>query len=121
MKPREQGGIVIGPWFGAIDHQQAQIGISDRLPRFLDANSFRFVVRLADSRRVDKSEGNSAHLRTLRHQIARGARRRGDDGAVFVEEPIEEGKIFRREDFDRLLAEYYDLRGWDERGIPLST
>ncbi len=36
----------------------------------------------------------------------------------FFEEPIEEGKIFKREDFDRLLAEYYELRGWDERGKP---
>ena len=36
----------------------------------------------------------------------------------FFEEPIEEGKIFKREDFDRLLAEYYELRGWDQQGIP---
>ncbi|MBW2120799.1 MAG: aldehyde ferredoxin oxidoreductase family protein [Deltaproteobacteria bacterium] len=36
----------------------------------------------------------------------------------FFEEPIEEGRIFKREDFDRLLAEYYQLRGWDEEGVP---
>jgi aldehyde:ferredoxin oxidoreductase len=39
----------------------------------------------------------------------------------FFDEPIEEGKILRREDFDRLLNEYYELRGWDERGVPPST
>jgi len=27
----------------------------------------------------------------------------------------------KTEDFDRLLAEYYELRGWDERGFPPST
>jgi aldehyde:ferredoxin oxidoreductase len=37
----------------------------------------------------------------------------------FFEEPIEEGKVLRREDFDRLLKEYYELRGWDEMGVPL--
>ncbi len=36
----------------------------------------------------------------------------------FFEEPIEEGKIMRREDFDRLLQEYYELRGWDKQGVP---
>lgn len=36
----------------------------------------------------------------------------------FFEEPIEEGKVLKREDFDRLVAEYYELRGWDEQGIP---
>jgi aldehyde:ferredoxin oxidoreductase len=36
----------------------------------------------------------------------------------FFEEPIEEGRVMKREDFDRLLAEYYALRGWDEQGLP---
>ncbi len=36
----------------------------------------------------------------------------------FFEEPIEEGKIIKREDFNRLLADYYELRGWDKSGVP---
>jgi aldehyde:ferredoxin oxidoreductase len=36
----------------------------------------------------------------------------------FFEEPIEDGRIIKREDFDRLLADYYELRGWDEQGKP---
>lgn len=36
----------------------------------------------------------------------------------FFEEPLEEGRILKREDFNRLLAEYYELRGWDQQGIP---
>jgi len=39
----------------------------------------------------------------------------------FFEERIEEGRILRRTDFNRLLAEYYELRGWDERGRPPSV
>jgi aldehyde:ferredoxin oxidoreductase len=36
----------------------------------------------------------------------------------FFEEPIEEGKILKKEDFDRLLSDYYELRGWGKDGIP---
>jgi len=40
----------------------------------------------------------------------------------FMEEPIPdgpaEGKFLPREVLDRLLDEYYELRGWDMRGIP---
>ncbi len=39
----------------------------------------------------------------------------------FFEEPIEEGKILKKEDFDRLLREYYELKGWDEKGVPPVT
>jgi aldehyde:ferredoxin oxidoreductase len=38
----------------------------------------------------------------------------------FFKEPIEEARILKREDFDRLLGEYYELRGWDRRGVPPS-
>ncbi len=40
----------------------------------------------------------------------------------FMEEPIPDGpaagKVMPREVIDRLLDEYYELRGWDQRGIP---
>jgi aldehyde:ferredoxin oxidoreductase len=29
-----------------------------------------------------------------------------------------EGAVMNREQFERMLSEYYSLRGWDERGIP---
>ncbi len=39
-----------------------------------------------------------------------------------MEEPIPDGpaagKVMPREVIDRLLDEYYELRGWDQRGIP---
>ena len=37
----------------------------------------------------------------------------------FFEEPLgKEGKVIRRDDFQRLLQDYYHLRGWNSEGIP---
>jgi len=37
----------------------------------------------------------------------------------FFEEPLgEEGKVLRREDFEKMLADYYRLRGWSDKGVP---
>jgi len=42
----------------------------------------------------------------------------------FFNEPISEGPMrgrsLRREEFNKMLSEYYKLRGWDENGIPTS-
>ena len=73
-------------------------------------------------------ELNQEDLRNIARNISNGTRifniREGltckDDTLPrrFFEEPIEEGKVLRRDDFDRLLKEYYELRGWDEMGVP---
>ncbi|MCD6472091.1 aldehyde ferredoxin oxidoreductase family protein [Candidatus Aerophobetes bacterium] len=36
----------------------------------------------------------------------------------FFSEPIENGKVIKREDYERMLSDYYGLRGWDEEGRP---
>jgi len=36
----------------------------------------------------------------------------------FFTEPIENGKVIKREDYEKMLSDYYRLRGWDEEGIP---
>ena len=37
----------------------------------------------------------------------------------FFEEPLgEEGKVLKREDFDKMLTDYYRVRGWSEEGVP---
>jgi len=37
----------------------------------------------------------------------------------FFEEPLgPEGKVLKREDFERMLADYYRLRGWSAEGVP---
>jgi aldehyde:ferredoxin oxidoreductase len=75
-------------------------------------------------------ELNEEGLRKIAQNIANATRNfniregltREDDSLPrrFFEEPIEEGKILKREDFERLLDEYYALRGWDNLGMPPS-
>jgi aldehyde:ferredoxin oxidoreductase len=37
----------------------------------------------------------------------------------FFDEPLgKEGKTIRREDLQRMLQNYYALRGWNSEGIP---
>jgi aldehyde:ferredoxin oxidoreductase len=36
----------------------------------------------------------------------------------FFTEPVSGGKLIKREEFDRMLSDYYQLRGWNERGTP---
>ena len=37
----------------------------------------------------------------------------------FFDEPLgDEGKVLKREDFRKMLADYYALRGWNTDGIP---
>jgi aldehyde:ferredoxin oxidoreductase len=37
----------------------------------------------------------------------------------FFDEPLgKDGKTIRREDLQRMLQDYYDLRGWSSEGIP---
>ncbi|MBT9165403.1 MAG: putative oxidoreductase YdhV [Chloroflexi bacterium] len=56
--------------------------------------------------------------------LVRDGIRRGDDllPARISEEPLPEGpamgKRLSREDYDRMLDEYYAARGWDESGVP---
>ncbi|KAA0256895.1 aldehyde ferredoxin oxidoreductase family protein [Deferribacter autotrophicus] len=34
------------------------------------------------------------------------------------EEPLESGKVLKEDEFNRLLQDYYALRGWDKDGVP---
>jgi aldehyde:ferredoxin oxidoreductase len=66
-------------------------------------------------RKIASNIANATRAFNIREGLTR------DDDSLprrFFEEPIEEGKIMKREDFERLLGEYYDLRGWDSMGIP---
>ncbi|AEG16576.1 Aldehyde ferredoxin oxidoreductase [Desulfofundulus kuznetsovii DSM 6115] len=37
----------------------------------------------------------------------------------FFKEPLENGDVLPEENFKQMLADYYRLRGWDEKGCPL--
>jgi aldehyde:ferredoxin oxidoreductase len=39
----------------------------------------------------------------------------------FFTEPVSGGKVIRRSELDKMLQEYYKLRGWDEQGEPSGT
>jgi aldehyde:ferredoxin oxidoreductase len=68
-----------------------------------------------DLRKIACNIANATRIFNIREGVTR------EDDTLprrFFEEPIEEGKVLRKEDFDRLLAEYYELRGWDARGVP---
>jgi aldehyde:ferredoxin oxidoreductase len=68
-----------------------------------------------DLRRIASNISNATRVFNIREGLTK------EDDTLprrFFEEPIEEGKIIKREDFNRLLAEYYELRDWDERGVP---
>jgi len=68
-----------------------------------------------DLRKIASNIANATRTFNIREGLTRE-----DDNLPrrFFEEPIEEGKILTREDFERLLDEYYDLRGWNSMGNP---
>jgi aldehyde:ferredoxin oxidoreductase len=84
------------------------------------------------SRMVEMTTGlalGEAGLRKIASDIQNGTRRfnlregmsPGADTLPkrFFDEPLgEEGKVLRREDFRKMLADYYALRGWNADGIP---
>jgi aldehyde:ferredoxin oxidoreductase len=38
--------------------------------------------------------------------------------ARFFNEPVGDGRVVRKEDLDYMVADYYRLRCWDEKGSP---
>ena len=57
---------------------------------------------------------------TRRFNIREGVTKKDDTlPSRFFDEPLgKEKKVLRREDFNRMLADYYRLRGWSEQGVP---
>lgn len=57
---------------------------------------------------------------TRRFNIREGLTKKDDTlPSRFFDEPLgEEKKVLKREDFNRMLADYYRLRGWSEQGVP---
>ena len=70
---------------------------------------------------------NLKHLASnIRNATQRYNRREGltrnDDTLPprFFSEPIGAGHVLSKSDFERMLQDYYKLRGWDQDGVPLS-
>ena len=79
---------------------------------------FDFSVEVLE--RIGERIWNLERLFNLRE----GLRGREDDRLPdrFYEEPLPKGaasgEVVPKEEFERRLSEYYELRGWDENGIP---
>lgn len=67
-------------------------------------------------RRISSNIQNETRKFNLREGISS---REDDLPRRFFDEPLgKEGKVIKREDFQRLVRDYYNLRGWSSGGIP---
>src|SRR5664279_3245838 len=73
-----------------IDDDQHEVGVGHGFARFLDANAFSFIQRLANAGGIDEMHGNAAERDGLGDEVASGSGNRGDDGAIALDESIEE-------------------------------
>jgi len=56
---------------------------------------------------------------TRRFNIREGLTKKDDfPPPRFFTEPIEDGKVLREKDYEKMLSDYYYLRGWDKDGRP---
>lgn len=84
------------------------------------------IVRLTTGLEYGKQDlarlANGLVSVTRAFNIRHGATRADDRlPARFFTEPINDGQdVIRPDELDRMLAEYYALRGWDREGVPAS-
>jgi len=99
-------------------------------PHGLGYNHFSRLMALAADLHLAPSDIKRAGERiyTLERWMITGegiSRSRDTLPERYFEEPIPEGpskgEMVLREDFDKMLDEYYALHGWDEQGIPKKT
>lgn len=76
-----------------VDEPEDDTGFLNGLVGALDANLFHLVFCLADAGRVDEAERDALKVDGVFYGIASGAVDVGDNGPVFVEKTIEEGRF----------------------------
>lgn len=91
---------------------------------FLSFQDFADLIKFSTGLSFDEKsirDFASVIVDLTRHFNLREGLTKSDDTLPkrFFDEPLDEKKsVMKREDFDRMLREYYELRGWDENGIP---
>jgi hypothetical protein len=85
--------FLIGGRMRRIQHHQHHVRLSQRLHRFAHANALGFIERSANAGGVHQPHGNASDGDGLAHQIARGARRRGNDGAFAFRQAVEQARL----------------------------
>jgi aldehyde:ferredoxin oxidoreductase len=54
-----------------------------------------------------------------RFNLREGLRRQDDTlSPRLFAEPLDNGQLMKEEEFNRMIDDYYSLRGWDDDGIP---
>ncbi len=91
---------------------------------YWDWNYLSTIVEVTTGLKLDENELRKISC-TIQNESRRFNLREGitpnDDTLPkrFFDEPLgKEGKTIRREDFQKMLQEYYALRGWSSEGIP---
>ena len=76
-----------------VEHDQHHVGVGERFQRLAHADAFGFVERVANSGGVHQMHRNSTDGDGLGDQVARGAGRGGDDGALVLDQPVEQARL----------------------------
>ena len=83
------------------------------------------IVRVTTGLELDKRglKKIASHVinMTRRFNLREGITRADDTlPRRFFEEPLgEEGNVLKKKDFEKMLSDYYRLRGWSEEGVPV--
>ena len=90
----EQSALVFLDRLCGVEHNEPSAASASaswlrRMPS-CSASSNSFASDLAETRGIDQLNGNAAERDAFGDQIACGAGRRGHDGAVALDEPVEE-------------------------------
>ncbi len=89
-------------------------------------DSLSKILEVATGLKLDESGlrrlSSTIQNETRKFNLREGISSRDDNlPKRFFDEPLgKEGKVIKREDFQRLLQDYYHLRGWNSEGIPES-
>ena len=89
----EQLAVVVGERPRSIEHHDRQIGDANRGLRARDAFLLHDIRRVANAGRIDQRQRQPADVGPLGQQVARRARDRRDDGAVGVQQRVEQARL----------------------------
>ena len=82
--------VFIRERLGSIEHDQDEVGIGESFHGFADADALRLIERAANPGGVDQLDRNAADGDGFADQIASGAGRRGYDGALTLDQAVEQ-------------------------------
>ena len=86
-----KGGFVFGvEWGGGVEDEEDDVSFGHGFAGFCYSYGFGFVGGVAEAGRVGEFDGDAFEGDALGDEVARGAGSGGDDGAVALDEAIEE-------------------------------